>query len=66
VAGGNVWLAFTSRANLTYDLQICTDLASGVWRNVEPHTFIDGDGNGKNMSDPVARRPRAFYRLVEY
>jgi len=66
VTGGNVSLTFTSRANLTYDLQVCTGLESGIWRNVEPHTFIDGYGDVKNMTDPVARRPRAFYRLVEY
>ena len=65
-AGENVSLAFTSRPNLTYDLQVCTDLASGVWTGVEPHTFIDGYGDVKNMSDPMADRPRAFYRLVEY
>ena len=65
-AGENVSLAFTSRPNLTYDLQVCTDLASGVWTGVEPHTFIDGYGDVKNMSDPMADRPRAFYRVVEY
>lgn len=66
VAGANVSLAFSSRPNLTYDLQVCTDLASGNWTGVVPHTFIDGYGDVKNMSDPVAGRPRAFYRLVEY
>ncbi|MFM8887363.1 MAG: hypothetical protein ACKOKC_13260, partial [Chthoniobacterales bacterium] len=66
VDGGNVSLAFASRLNLRYDLQVCTDLKSGIWTGVEPHTFIDGFGDLKNMSDPVAGRPRAFYRLVEY
>jgi len=66
VAGGNVSLAFTSRPNLTYDLQVCTDLESGIWTGVEPHTFIDGFGDVKNMSDPLAGRGRAFYRLVEF
>ena len=66
MVGWNVSLSFTSRANLVYDLQVCTDLESGVWTGVELHTFIDGDGDVKNMSDPVAGRPRAFYRLVEY
>lgn len=66
MAGGNVSLSFTSRPNLTYDLQVCTDLASGHWTGVEPHTFIDGHGDVKNLSDPAAGRPRAFYRLVEY
>ena len=64
--GGNVSLAFASRLNLRYDLQVCTDLKSGIWTGVEPHTFIDGYGDVKNMTDPVAGRPRAFYRLVEY
>jgi hypothetical protein len=66
MVGLDVSLAFTSRPNLTYDLQVCTDLASGIWTGVELHTFIDGYGDVKNMSDPVAGRPRAFYRLVEY
>ena len=66
VLGGNVSLAFTSRANLTYDLQVCTDLESGIWTGVNPHTFIAGSGDVKNMSEPVAGRLRAFYRLVEY
>lgn len=66
MAGGNVSLSFTSRPNLTYDLQVCTDLLSGDWTGVEPHIFVDGHGDVKNMSDPAAGRPRAFYRLVEY
>jgi hypothetical protein len=66
VADGNVSLSFTSRANLVYDLQVCTDLESGEWDNVEPHIFIDGDGNAILMTDPTAGRPRVFYRLVEY
>jgi hypothetical protein len=66
VGGGNVSLAFTSRLNLNYDLQVCTDLASGVWANVEPHVSMNGDGRRIDMTDPVAARPKAFYRLVEY
>ena len=66
LADGDVSLSFTSRANLVYDLQVCTDLASGEWANVEPHTFMDGEGEVKSMTDPVAGRPKAFYRLVEY
>jgi hypothetical protein len=64
--GGNVALSFTSRANLVYDLQVCTDLEIGKWDNVNPHTFMDGYGDVKSMSDPVEGRPKAFYRLVEY
>ena len=66
MVGGNVSLSFISRANLVYDLQVCTDLETGGWTNVEPHRFMDGDGGTKGMTDPVAGRPRAFYRLVEY
>jgi len=66
VAGGQVSLAFTSRVNLVYDLQVCTDLASGEWTNVEDYTFIDGDGGRIELADPLDGRPRAFYRLVEY
>lgn len=66
IAGGEVVLSFTSRANLSYDLQVCTDLELGKWVGVEPHLFMDGDGGVKVLTDPVGRRPRAFYRLVEF
>lgn len=66
ISNGSVELSFTSRPGLVYDLQVCTDLASGVWSNVEQHILIDGNGQEKNMIDAVAGRPRAFYRLVEY
>ena len=66
VAGGNVSLAFTSRLNLNYDLQVCTDLASGGWSNVEAHVSINENDGWIDMADPVAARPKAFYRLVEY
>lgn len=66
VMNGDVSLGFTSRPNLTYDLQVCTDLEAGVWTGVELYTFIDGDGSVKSMTDPVDRRKRAFYRLVEF
>jgi hypothetical protein len=49
---------------LVYDLQVCTDLESGAWRNVEPHTFMDGDGGAILMTDPAAGRAQVFYRLV--
>lgn len=66
ISGGNLSLSFTSRLNMTYDLQCTENLSSGVWTNVEPHTFMDGDGGVKVLSDPVAGRPQSFYRLVEY
>ena len=66
VASGNTTLMFTSRNDLTYDLQVCTDLASGVWANVEPHTRLNGNGSVITMNDAMAGRVKAFYRLVEY
>ena len=66
VASGNTTLSFTSRNGLTYDLQVCTDLASGVWTNVEPHTRLNGDGSVITMIDAMAGRAKAFYRLVEF
>lgn len=63
MVGGNVSLAFTSRDNLTYDLQVCEDLTSGVWTTVGT---VDGHGAMIPMTDPLAGRARAFYRLVEY
>jgi len=48
------------------DLQVCTDLGSGEWTGVESNTFIDGHGGEINMTDPLAGRPKAFFRLVEY
>jgi len=65
-AGGSVALSFISRANLNYDLQVCTDLASGIWVNVEPHVSMNGDGRRIDVTDPLEARPKAFYRLVEY
>lgn len=66
VVSGNTTLSFTSRNGLTYDLQVCTDLASGVWTNVTPHTRLNGDGRVITMIDAMAGRAKAFYRLVEY
>ena len=66
VVSGNTTLSFTSRNGLTYDLQVCTDLASGVWTNVTPHTRLNGDGSVITMIDAMAGRAKAFYRLVEY
>ena len=59
-------MSFTTRPNLTYDLQWCEDLELGDWNGVEPHVFMDGDGGVKVLRDPVNQRPRAFYRLVEF
>lgn len=66
VSGANAALSFTSRPNFVYDLQVCTDPASGLWTDVEPYLFMDGDGSKLEMNEPTGGRPRAFYRLVEY
>ena len=66
VASGNTTLSFTSRNGLTYDLQVCTDLASGVWTNVTPYTRLNGNGSVITMIDAMDGRVKAFYRLVEY
>ena len=65
-ASGNTTLMFTSRNDLTYDLQVCTDLASGVWTNVTPYTRLNGNGSVITMIDAMDGRVKAFYRLVEY
>lgn len=64
IQGGNAKLAFTSRINLTYDLQVSTDLIT--WTNIWAQSFIDGTGSVIELSDSLANRPRVFYRLVEY
>ncbi len=64
IESGNALLAFASRAGLTYDLQVSTDLQT--WANVPAHRFINGTGAAIELSDPLADRPRVFYRLVEY
>jgi hypothetical protein len=64
VEAGAALLSFASRANLTYDLQVSTDLQT--WRPVQGHDFIGGTGSLIELTDPLAGRPRVFYRLVEY
>ena len=64
IQNGDAKLAFTSRLNLTYDLQVSTNLQT--WTNVEAHRFVDGTGGVIELSDPLAGRLRVFYRLVEY
>lgn len=56
-------LSFTSRLNLDYDLQSCTNLTTGPWTT---ETTIGGDGTAKSWSLPLAGRLHTFYRLVEY
>jgi hypothetical protein len=64
IESGNAALSFASRPNLTYDLQVSTDLKT--WKNVESRDFIGGTGGLVELTDPLAGRPRVFYRLVEY
>ena len=60
---GEAKLAFASRAGLTYDLQVSTTLADTDWATI---TWTDGTGGTIELSDPLNKRPRVFYRLVEY
>ena len=64
ISGGNASLSFTSRANLTYELQTRTNLSSGTWDLVSTNA-IDGDGTVKETVLPLSH-PRAFFRLVEF
>jgi hypothetical protein len=56
-------LSFTSRLNLDYDLQSCTNLAGGGWVT---QVSIFGDGSEKSHTLPLASPSHTFYRLVEY
>jgi hypothetical protein len=64
VAGPNATISFHSRLNLSYDLQSCGDLALGEWQTIA--SWIDGAATQHLLTDPIANRQRAFYRLVEY
>ncbi len=64
VVAGEARLGFTSRLGLTYDLQVSTDLST--WTTVAGRAFISGTGARIELTDPIADRPRVFYRLVEY
>lgn len=63
ITNDNITVSFTSRLNLDYDLQSCTNLSGGVWVN---QTTIFGDGSNKHYTTPVSGSPHAYYRLVEY
>jgi len=56
-------LTFTSRLNLDYDLQSCTNLISGGWTT---QAGFFGDGSEKSHAAPLAGTPGVVYRLVEY
>ena len=60
----SIKLTFTSRANLSYDVQSSPTLNANGWTTIgDP---LDGTGGALEFTDPIASRPRVFYRLVEY
>lgn len=63
VQAGSSRLTFTSRADLSYDLQVSTTLAADDWTTID---FTNGTGGEIAFTDALADRPRVFYRLVEY
>lgn len=63
VQAGSVRLGFTSRPDLSYDLQVSTTLAADDWTTID---FVGGTGADLEFADALADRPRVFYRLVEY
>lgn len=64
LANGQAVISFTSRPNLTYELQICTQLSSGLW-SPALSSSIDGNGNLREITLPLSH-PRAFFRLIEF
>ncbi|NCY22303.1 hypothetical protein EBX31_10165, partial [bacterium] len=65
IENGQAIVGFSSRLNLVYDLEICTDLDGGVWNLAEPYTFMDGTGQRMECAIPIDHH-RAFFRLIEY
>jgi len=61
--GQDIKLTFTSRADLSYDMQSSTTLNANDWTTIATQ---DGTGGLLEFTDPIASRPRVFYRLVEY
>jgi hypothetical protein len=57
-------VSFSSRLNLSYDLQVCEDLNRGEWTTIA--SWLDGATSPRTLADPVGARTKAFYRLVEY
>lgn len=64
LTNGQAVISFSSRPNLTYELQICTQLSSGLW-SPALSSSIDGDGTLQEITLPLSH-PRAFFRLVEF
>lgn len=63
ITGQNVQLTFTGREAFLYDIQSSTTLAPGSWTTLDT---LDGTGSALEWLEPLANRPRVFYRLVEY
>ncbi|MCU0793261.1 MAG: hypothetical protein MUE42_10545 [Opitutaceae bacterium] len=63
IESGDARLTFSSRPNLSYDLQASTTLTDDGWQTI---AFADGTGAVIELADPLAGRPQVFYRLVEY
>jgi len=61
--GGMISLTFESRSDLVYDVQSTTTLDWDDWTTINT---LDGNGQLIEFEDPLAGRPRVFYRLVEY
>lgn len=64
VGATNARLTFTTRLNLSYDLQVCEDLATDQWQTIA--SWWDGAATTREFLHPVGLKKRAFYRLVEY
>ncbi len=60
----NARLAFTTRLNLSYDLQVCENLATDQWTTIA--SWWDGAATAREFFHPIGPKKRAFYRLVEY
>ena len=65
IKNGQALISFMSKEYLVYDLQICTDLTTNRWINVEGNNGLDGNGLKTECSIPL-NHPRAFFRIVEY
>ena len=63
IENGGATVSFTSRLNLDYDLQSCTNLDAGAWLS---EVILFGDGAEKTNTLPLAGQPFTFYRLVEF
>ncbi len=60
----DIRLTFTSRPNLSYDVQSSTTLHPDDWETIGAP--LNGTGGELEFTEANADRPRVFYRLVEY